>query len=77
MSRGELGTAVRRWAPIAAALIGLGAWSARLESAVDGKAPLSAVEQMQGQLTQIQNQLADIAARQRQIMCAGKPEYCR
>ncbi len=77
MSRGELGLAVRRWAPVVGALVGLVAWSVRLETKVDDAAPLSAVQQMQSQLTQIQNQLSDIAARQRQIMCAGKPDWCR
>ncbi len=72
---------LRRWWPLGAALIGLGAWSARLESAINGKADAGIVaasqSSVQAQLTAIQNQLSDIAARQRQYFCAGKADYCR
>jgi len=72
---------LKRWGPIGAVLFALGAWSATIQSDLNHKASAEALSAItytiQNQLTQIQNQLADIQARQRQMSCAGKPDYCR
>lgn len=78
----------RRYAPLAVMLIGLGAWSARLE-ARDGQAQRELLakadtalvnaqyRELRAELGQIHNIVNDIAARQRQQFCRGAPEWCR
>jgi hypothetical protein len=77
MSGANVGLFIRRWWFVGVALVGLGANQARLEAAIDNKAPASDVTLIRTDITAIKNQLDDMASRQRQYFCAGKEIWCR
>ena len=75
--RDVIGTFLRRWWLVGGALVALGAKAARLDSDIARKADGADVQQIQSQLTAIQNQLADMSARQRAFFCRSQGTWCR